>query len=136
MTIQKSGVKFEGAKPAREYVRPSNKGEVKNEIVDIDLKSSEPGAIESAIGSGDLNVADLYRGDAGKIKADLEGQMKEITGLLGKSADVVKGAKSIPNKMDSGKAVKAINTGTKALNATQKAIPGQLEQIKAQDSKK
>jgi hypothetical protein len=71
-------------------------------------------------------------GDAGKIKADLEGQMKEVTGLLGKSADVMKEAKTITPKTDSMKAVKALNAGTKALNATKEAIPGQLESIKTQ----
>ncbi len=74
--------------------------------------------------------------DAGKIKADLDSQMKEITGLLGKSADVLKGAKTITPKGDSLKAVGAVNKATKALNATKKAIPGQLDQIKAQDAKK
>jgi hypothetical protein len=70
--------------------------------------------------------------DAGKIKDQLDGQMKEVTGLLGKSADVVKGAKSITPKTDSMKAVKAVNTATKALNKTKENIPGQLEQIKSQ----
>ena len=51
---------------------------------------------------------------------------------LGKSKDVVAGAKSITPKTNSMKAVKAVNAGTKALNATQQAIPGQLEMIKNQ----
>ena len=34
------------------------------------------------------------------------------------------------------KAGKAANAAVKALNATQKAIPGQLDQIKAQEAKK
>jgi len=74
--------------------------------------------------------------DAGKVKTDLEGQMKEVTSLLGKSSDVMKGAKSITPKGNSLKAVGALNKAVKALNATQKAIPGQLDKIKAQDSKK
>ncbi len=75
-------------------------------------------------------------GDAGKIKSDLEGQMKEVTGLLGKAGDAMKGAKAITPKTDSMKAVKALNAGTKALNATKDAIPGQLEMIKTQGAKK
>ncbi len=74
--------------------------------------------------------------DAGKIKEELEGQMKEITGLLGKSADVMKQAKEITPATNSMKAVKALNAGTKALNATKEAIPGQLEAIKTQGAKK
>lgn len=73
--------------------------------------------------------------DAGKIKTQLENQMKEVKGLLGKSADVVKQAKGITPKTNSMKAVKAVNTATKALNATQAAIPGQMEQIKNQSTK-
>lgn len=74
--------------------------------------------------------------DAGKIKKELESQTDEIKGLLGKSADVLKQAQDITPKTNSLKAVKAVNAGTKALNNTQAAIPGQLEAIKAQESKK
>ena len=70
--------------------------------------------------------------DAGKVKSDLDAQVEEIKGLLGQSKDVITDAKTITPKTNSMKAVKAINTATKALNATQKAIPIQLEQIKAQ----
>lgn len=69
------------------------------------------------------------------VKKDLEAQMEEVKGLLGKSTDVINGAKTITPKTDSIKAVKAANAGTKALNATQKAIPGQLEMIKNQSGK-
>ena len=74
--------------------------------------------------------------DAGKVKNELEQQMKEVKGLLGKSADVLKQAKGITPKTNSLKAVKAVNAGTKALNATQAAIPGQLDAIKAQSGAK
>ncbi len=77
------------------------------------------------------NVAEM-----GTLKSDLEGQMKEITGLLGKSAEVMKSAKEITPATNSMKAVKALNAGTKALNATKEAIPGQLEAIKTQGAKK
>jgi len=70
--------------------------------------------------------------NATEIAADLEGQMKEITGLLGKSGDVVTGAKSITPKTNSMKAIKAVNTATKALNKTKENIPAQLAAIKAQ----
>jgi hypothetical protein len=74
--------------------------------------------------------------DAGKVKSDLEAQMKEVTGLLGKSKDVLAKAKTITPKTNAMKAGKAANTAVKVLNATQKAIPSQLDQIKAQESKK
>lgn len=73
--------------------------------------------------------------DADKIKADLEKQNEEVKGLLSKSADVIKEAKTITPKTNSLKAVKAVNQGTKALKATQEAIPGQLEMIKKQSAK-
>jgi len=70
--------------------------------------------------------------EAKAIKNKLEAQMKEVTGLLGQSADVMKKAKTITPKTDSMKAVKALNVATKALNKTKENIPGQIEQIKAQ----
>ncbi len=73
--------------------------------------------------------------DLGSVKSDLEAQSKEAAQLLGKSSDVITEAKSITPKTNSIKAVKAVNAATKALNETQKAIPGQLEQIKNQESK-
>ena len=69
---------------------------------------------------------------AGETKADLEKQVEEVKGLLAKSKDVIAAAKTITPKTDSMKAVKAVNAATKALNATQAAIPGQLEMIKSQ----
>lgn len=72
--------------------------------------------------------------EAKAIKNKLDAQMKEVAGLLEQSADVMKEAKSISPKTDSMKAVKALNTATKALNETKQAIPGQIEQIKTQDS--
>ncbi|PCI94084.1 MAG: hypothetical protein COB15_14925 [Flavobacteriales bacterium] len=74
--------------------------------------------------------------DAGKVKNDLEAQLKEITGLLGKSKDVLAKAKAITPKTNAMKAGKAANAAVKVLNATQKAIPAQLDQIKAQEAKK
>lgn len=69
------------------------------------------------------------------IKNDLENQTNEVKGLLGQSADVMKEAKTITPKTNSMKAVKAINSATKALNATKENFPIQLEQIKNQESK-
>lgn len=71
-------------------------------------------------------------GEAKQIKNDLEAQQKEVAGLLEKSADVIKEAKTITPKTDSMKAVKMVNQATKALNATKDALPAQLEQIKTQ----
>jgi len=71
-------------------------------------------------------------GEAKQIKNDLEAQQKEVAGLLEKSADVIKEAKTITPKTDSMKAVKMVNQATKALNATKDALPKQLEQIKSQ----
>ena len=73
--------------------------------------------------------------DAGDMKKELEAQTSEAKDLIGKSADVIKEAKTITPKTDSMKAVKAINAGTKALKATQEAIPGQMEMIKNQSAK-
>jgi hypothetical protein len=73
--------------------------------------------------------------DAGKIKNDLEAQMKEVVGLLGQSKDVMTKAKSITPKTNSMKAVKALNAATKALSATKDAIPGQIAAIKGQEGK-
>ena len=78
-------------------------------------------------------------GNAGKIKSiknDIEAQIKEVTGLLGQSADVMKKAKTITPKTNSMKAVKALNAATKALNATKEAAPAQLEAIKNQEASK
>jgi F0F1-type ATP synthase membrane subunit b/b' len=72
---------------------------------------------------------------AGQVKGDLDKQMEEVKGLIGKSADVIKEAKTITPKTDSMKAVKAVNAATKALKATQEAIPGQLDMIKNQSAK-
>ena len=69
------------------------------------------------------------------IKNDLENQTNEVKGLLGQSADVMKEAKTITPKTNSMKAVKAINSATKALNMTKENFPIQLEQIKNQESK-
>ena len=88
-------------------------------------------AISKKLGDATGNV-----GDAGAIKTDLEGQLKEVAGLLKKSEGALKGAKAITPKTDSMKAVKAVSAGTKALNATKDAIPGQLEMIKTQGAKK
>ena len=74
--------------------------------------------------------------DAGKIKSDLEAQIKEITGLLGQSKDVLTKAKAITPKTNAMKAAKAANAAVKALTATKDAIPGQLEMIKAQKGAK
>ncbi len=87
-------------------------------------------AISKKLSDAAGNAADM-----GDVKKDLDGQMEEVKGLLGKSSDVVSGAKTITPKTDSMKAIKAVNAGTKALNATQKAIPGQLEMIKNQSAK-
>lgn len=116
-------------KAAKELKRPDKVGHASTDAFvtsafDIYTKNQ---AITKKLSDATGNVA-----DAGKIKTDLEGQMKEITGLLGKTGDVMKGAKGITPKTDSMKAVKALNTATKALNATKTAIPGQLDQIKAQ----
>ena len=73
-------------------------------------------------------------GDAGQIKTDLEKQMTDIKDLLGKSKAAGDAAGGLPMK-DKPKAVKAVKNATSALNATQAAIPGQLEQIKTQSSK-
>tara|TARA_R110001592_G_C13164808_1_gene749272 strand:- start:66 stop:524 length:459 start_codon:yes stop_codon:yes gene_type:complete len=74
-------------------------------------------------------------GEIKSIKNDIENQTNEIKGLLGQSADVMKEAKTITPKTNSMKAVKAINTATKALNVTKENLPHQLEQIKNQESK-
>lgn len=79
-----------------------------------------------------LADAKSHAGEAKQIKNDLEAQQKEVAGLLEKSADVIKEAKTISPKTDSMKAVKAVNQATKALNATKEALPAQLEQIKTQ----
>lgn len=84
-------------------------------------------AITKKLSDATGNVA-----DAGKIKDQLEAQLKEVTGLVGQSADLMKKAKTITPKTNSMKAVSALNAATKALNATKKAIPGQLDKIKAQ----
>jgi len=116
-------------KKEKELKRPDKVGHASTDAFvgssfDVYEKNKElAGKLSNAAG----NVA-----DAGKVKTDLEGQMKEITGLLGKSADVMKGAKGITPKTDSMKAVKALNAATKALNKTKEAIPGQLDAIKAQ----
>jgi len=68
-------------------------------------------------------------GDAVKVKSDLEAQLKEVTGLLGQSKDVVASAKKISPKTNAMKAGKAANAAVKALSATQKAIPGQITMI-------
>ena len=121
-------------------------------------KAKKEKVIERPVASGDRNTDafvkssfDIYNknqelskklsdvkgnaGDAKQIKADLETQMNDITGLLGKAGDVMKGAKSITPKSNSMKAVGALNKATKALNATKNAIPGQMEQNKSQESK-
>ena len=79
-----------------------------------------------------LAYAKSNAGEAKQIKNDLEAQQKEVAGLLEKSADVIKEAKTITPKTDSMKAVKMVNQATKALNATKDALPTQLEQIKTQ----
>ncbi|PCJ24600.1 MAG: hypothetical protein COA97_09475 [Flavobacteriales bacterium] len=73
-------------------------------------------------------------GDMGTMKADLQKQMTDIKDLLGKSKAAGDAAGKLPMK-DKPKAVKAVKKGTDALNATQKAIPGQLEMIKTQSAK-
>jgi len=83
-----------------------------------------------------LSDAANNAGDLTATKTDLENQSKEVAALLEKSSTVLTEAKTITPKTDSIKAVKAINLATKALNETQKAIPGQLEQIKNQETKK
>ena len=82
-----------------------------------------------------LSDAANNAGDLTATKTDLENQSKEVAALLEKSSTVLTEAKTITPKTDSIKAVKAINLATKALNETQKAIPGQLEQIKNQEAK-
>lgn len=66
------------------------------------------------------------------ITNDIVSQQKEVTGLLGKSADVIKEAKTITPKTNSLKAIKAVNQANKALNETKNAIPTQIAQIKNQ----
>lgn len=118
-------------------------------------KSKKEKVIERPSSIGDSNVDafvtssfDIYeqnqeiskqlsdaKGNAGKTKQmteDLKTQTKDITSLLGKSKDIIKGAKTMTPKSNSIKAVGALNKAVKALNATQSAIPGQLEQIKSQ----
>ncbi|MCB9364872.1 MAG: hypothetical protein H6587_09910 [Flavobacteriales bacterium] len=73
-------------------------------------------------------------GEVKEIKNELESQTKEVKGLLGQSAHVMKEAKTITPKTNSMKAVKAINAATKALNTTKENFPIQLEQIKNQES--
>jgi len=85
--------------------------------------------------SSQLGDVKANAGDAKQIKADLDTQMSHITSLLAKGGDVMKSAKSITPKSNSMKAVGALNKATKALNATKNAIPGQIEQIKSQESK-
>lgn len=75
-----------------------------------------------------------HAGEVKSIKADLESQQKDVTGLLDKSEDVVKEAKTITPKTNSLKAVKAVTQATKALNATKEALPGQFEKIKNQSA--
>jgi hypothetical protein len=73
-------------------------------------------------------------GEVKTIKKELENQTNEVKGLLEQSADVMKEAKTISPKTNSIKAVKAINSATKALNTTKENFPIQLEQIKNQES--
>lgn len=68
---------------------------------------------------------------AGDMKADLDKQMEDVKALLAKSKAAGDAASGMPMK-DKPKAVKAVKAATKALNATQAAIPGQLEMIKSQ----
>ena len=130
---QKKEKKKKKEKAAKELKRP---GKVGNAGVDTYVSSAFNVYEKNQAVAKKLSDAAGNAGEMKAIKADLEGQMKEVTGLLGKSADAVKGAKSITPKTDSMKAVKACTAGTKALNATKEAIPGQLEMIKTQGAKK
>jgi len=128
-SAQKKGKKAKKEKAAKELKRPAAVGHASTDAYvtsafDLYEKNQK---ITVAL-SDAANNADK----AGDIKSDLDKQMEEVKGLLGKSKDVVSGAKSITPKTNSMKAVKAVNTATKALNATQAAIPGQLEMIKSQ----
>ena len=86
--------------------------------------------ISKTLGNATGNVEDM-----GKVKGDLEKQMKDIKDLLGKSKAATDAASGMPMK-DKPKAVKAVKAATNALNATQAAIPGQLEMIKKQSAGK
>ena len=126
---QKKEKKKKKEKVAKELVRPAKIG---NAGVD--------GYVTSAFNLYQTNREITKKitgasGDISTLKKDLDSQLKEVTGLLGKSADVVKAAKAITPKTDSMKAVKAVSAGTKALNATKDAIPGQIEMIKAKAGK-
>ena len=129
---QKKEKKQKKEKAAKELKRPEKVGHAATDsyvtsAFDIYEKNQE---ISKKLGNAAENA-----GDMGEIKKELQSQMDEIKGLLGKSADVIKQAKEITPKTDSIKAVKAVNAGTKALNATQAAIPGQLDMIKNQSAK-
>jgi hypothetical protein len=132
-SAQKKEKKAKKEKAAKELKRPAAVGHAATDAYvtsafDLYEKNQKISAsLSDAAGNADKVAS---------IKSDLEKQMDEVKGLLGKSADVIKGAKTITPKTDSMKAVKAVNAGTKALNETQKAIPGQLEQIKNQGAAK
>lgn len=129
VSAQKDKKKKGKDKAAKELKRPDKVGHAATDAYvtsAFDLYEDNQ-KISAQLSDASGNVA-----EADKIKADLDKQMEEVKGLLGKSKDVVSGAKTITPKTNSMKAVKAVNTATKALNETQKAIPGQLEMIKNQ----
>lgn len=128
-SAQKKEKKAKKEKAAKELKRPEKVGHAETDAYvtsafDLYEKNQEISkTLADAKGNADK---------AAQVKSDLDKQMEEVKSLLGKSKDVVAGAKSITPKTNSMKAVKAVNAGTKALNATQQAIPGQLEMIKNQ----
>lgn len=119
------------SKEAKELTRPEKVGNgdvdgFTQSSFDIYEKNQE---ISKTLGDATGNVSDM-----GDVKGDLEKQMTDIKELLGKSKAAGDAAGGLPMK-DKPKAVKAVKTATDALNATQAAIPGQLEMIKNQSAK-
>lgn len=128
-SAQKKSKKGKKQKAAKELKRPDKVGHASTD--DFVMSSFDIYEKNQEI-TKTLSDASNNADQAGNVKADLEKQMEDVKALLGKSKDVISGAKSITPKTDSMKAVKAANSAVKALNATQAAIPGQLEQIKSQ----
>lgn len=128
-SAQKKGKKGKKDKAAKELKRPAKVGHGATDTYvtsAFDLYEKNQ-ALSKKMADMKENAA-----DADDMKKQLDAQTNEAKELLGKSADVIKEAKTITPKTNSMKAVKAVNAGTKALKATQEAIPGQLEMIKNQ----
>jgi hypothetical protein len=128
---QKKEKKAKKEKAAKELVRPAKVG---NGDVDSFVASSFDIYEKNQKISKTLGDASGNAGDMGTVKSDLEKQMTDIKDLLGKSKAAGDAASGMPMK-DKPKAVKAVKTATDALNATQAAIPGQLEMVKNQSAK-